>query len=53
MKTSKIIFNVVYWTIMIALFVWFILSWGEIIRHNNNLFSDPVYSPWNLFVLLF
>lgn len=42
-----IISNIIY-IIAIILFIWFALSYIEIIIKNTN--PDPVYSDWNLLV---
>lgn len=35
----------------IAILVWAVLSWREVMAHQSN--TDLAYSAWNLFELLF
>jgi hypothetical protein len=45
MKVLKISFSV----IMVMFMAWFVLSWLNI--GFNNSVPNPVYQPWNLFII--
>ena len=49
----KKLFNIighVYLALVIALAIWFLVSWGEI-AHKNKA-PDPQYSDYNIFMIM-
>ena len=47
-KVFKTIENIIY-TIIIIFFMWFIISFVNVVMHNN---SDQKYASWNMFVIM-
>ena len=47
-KVFKTIENIIY-TIIIIFFVWFMVSFINVVMHNN---SDQQYASWNMFVIM-
>lgn len=47
-KMFKTIENVIY-TIIIIFFIWFAVSFINVVLHNN---SDQKYASWNMFVIM-
>lgn len=47
-KTFKTIENIIY-TIIIIFFIWFMVSFINVVMHNNN---DQQYASWNMFVIM-
>lgn len=47
-KVFKTIENIIY-TIIIVFFIWFIISFVNVVMHNN---SDQQYASWNMFVIM-
>ena len=45
------VLKISYYVVMTALFVWFMLSWGDIVADNCSM--NPVHHPLNFFVLFF
>lgn len=50
MKALKIITDILC-VLMLLVGAWALVSWAEIVCHNSM--TDPIYSAWNLFALLF
>ena len=50
MKAQKII-NIVATILFIAVCIWGIASWAEVMKHQSN--TEFIYSAWNLFKLIF
>lgn len=46
-RAALLIINVV----AIAIMVWWFASWADVVLHNT--YPNPVYQPWNFFVLYF
>ena len=47
-KVFKTIENIIY-SIIIIFFMWFMVSFINIVMHNNN---DQQYASWNMFVIM-
>ena len=47
-KVFKTIENIIY-TIIIIFFIWFMVSFINVVMHNNN---DQQYASWNMFVIM-
>lgn len=47
-KVFKTIENIIY-TIIIIFFIWFAVSFFNVVLHNNN---DQKYASWNMFVIM-
>lgn len=47
-KVISIIFNI----ICVAFLLWMLLSWVDVLAHNNPLNKDMHYRPTNAFVLI-
>ena len=47
-KVFKTIENIIY-TIIIIFFIWFMISFVNVVMHNNN---DQQYASWNMFVIM-
>ena len=47
-KVFKTIENIIY-TIIIMFFIWFMISFINVVMHNNN---DQQYASWNMFVIM-
>lgn len=47
-KMFKTAENIIY-TIIIIFFMWFIVSFVNVVMHNN---SDQQYAGWNMFVIM-
>lgn len=50
-KIIKPIISIIFRMIVIAIFLWMVLSYIEVISHNLDY--GYIYSNWNLFVILF
>lgn len=50
MKVLKVL-KFAYYLTAFLLFVWFMLSWGDIVADNCSM--NPVHHPLNMFVLFF
>ena len=37
----------------VALLLWFVLSWCDILAHNDPFAGDYQYHNWNMFTLVF
>lgn len=50
-KTVQHVFSIIFRLVVIAIFLWLVLSYIEVISHNLD--TEPYnYSEWNCFVIL-
>lgn len=50
-KIIKPIISIIFRMVVIAIFLWMVFSYIEVISHNLDY--GYIYSNWNLFVILF
>lgn len=48
MKAKRLVENLLV-VVSVLLFVWFFASWCNVLMHNDPIYGDYQYAPWNMF----